>query len=76
MNIFTIIGCAIGYIFAKQLTGYSATFGDACITAVVCVLINAIFDGLWEGVVTEYPSVIVGILLGYAALWIYERRTS
>jgi len=76
MNIFTIIGCAIGYIFAKQLTGYSATFGDACITAVVCVPINAAIEWLRGGAVTDYPSVIVGVLLGYAVLWIYERRAS
>lgn len=73
MNIFTIIGCAIGYIFAKRLTGYPLTFADACCTAVVCTLINATIDGLRGGSGAEYPSIIVGVLLSYAILRLYER---
>lgn len=75
MNIFTIIGCAIGYLFAKCLTNYrETTFADACIVAVFVVLINAVLDGLWDGAITDYHSSVVGVLLGYAALRLYERN--
>ena len=73
MNIVTIIGCAIGYMFAKWLMKTPPRFDDACIIAVVTVLINAAIDGLWDGAITEYPSAIVGILFGYAILCLYER---
>lgn len=73
MNIFVIIGCTICYIFAKQITDYTPTFDDACGIAATCTLIYAAIEWLRGGAVTEYPSVIVGVLLGYAVLWIYER---
>lgn len=73
MDISMIIGCAIGYMFAKWLMKTPPRFDDACIIAVVTVLINAAIDGLWDGIITDYPATIVGVLLGYAILCLYER---
>lgn len=73
MDISMIIGCAIGYMFAKWLMKAPPRFDDACIVAVVTVLINAAIDGLGSGIITDYPATIVGVLLGYAILCLYER---
>lgn len=73
MNIFTIIGCAICYLFAKCLTDYTPTFDDACGIAATCTLIYAAVEWLRGGSGTEYPSIIVGVLIGYAILRLYER---
>jgi len=73
MSTCTILGCALAYLLGKLLAGYKkTTLNEACVVAVILVLFNAGLVGIWDGALTDYPSMILGVLLGYAALRFIE----